>query len=67
MTGKELSILFEHEDHHGVMKGFSSNYVRVKHSYNPELINKFVMVKITEVDENICTAEKSSIKELITL
>ena len=65
MTGKDLSVLFEHQDQHGVMKGFSSNYVRVKHSFNPELINKFVKVKITEVDENICTAEKSSIKELI--
>ena len=65
MRGKDLSVLFEHQDHKGVMKGFSSNYVRVKHSFNPELINKFVKVKITEVDENICTAEKSSIKELI--
>jgi threonylcarbamoyladenosine tRNA methylthiotransferase MtaB len=65
MIGKDLSVLFEHQDHRGVMKGFSSNYIRVKHSFNPELINKFVNVKITEVDENICTAEKSSIKELI--
>jgi threonylcarbamoyladenosine tRNA methylthiotransferase MtaB len=65
MTGKDLSVLFEHRDHRGFMKGFSSNYVRVKHSFNQELINKFVKVKITEVDENICTAEKFSIKELI--
>jgi threonylcarbamoyladenosine tRNA methylthiotransferase MtaB len=65
MTGRNLSVLFEHQDHQGLMKGFSSNYIRVKHSFNPELINKFVNVKITEVDENICTAEKFSIKESI--
>ncbi|KAF0139249.1 MAG: 2-methylthioadenine synthetase [Stygiobacter sp.] len=57
MIGKELIALFEHEDHNGVMKGFTSNYVRIKAPFNSELINKFVPVKITEVDENICTAE----------
>ena len=65
MIGRDLTVLFEHQDHQGIMKGFSSNYVRVKNSFNPELINKFVKVKIAEVDENICTAEKSSKKELI--
>ncbi|OGU81089.1 MAG: tRNA (N(6)-L-threonylcarbamoyladenosine(37)-C(2))-methylthiotransferase MtaB [Stygiobacter sp. RIFOXYA12_FULL_38_9] len=57
MIGKELIALFEHEDHNGVMKGFTSNYVRIKAPFNSELINKFVHVKIAEVDENICTAE----------
>ena len=58
MKMKELSVLFEHENHGGFIKGFSSNYVRIKHSYNQDLINKFVKVKITEVDADICTAEK---------
>jgi len=58
MKLKELSVLFEHENHGGFIKGFSSNYVRIKHSYNQDLINKFVKVKITEVDADICTAEK---------
>ena len=57
MIGKELIALFEHQDHSGLMKGFTSNYVRIKAPFNSELINKFVPVKITEVDENICTAE----------
>ncbi len=57
MLGKELTVLFEHENHDGFMKGFSSNYVRINHSFNPELINKFVKVKVKEVDEHICTAE----------
>jgi threonylcarbamoyladenosine tRNA methylthiotransferase MtaB len=67
MVGKELTILFEHEDHNGIMKGFSSNYVRIKHSFDQELINKFVKVKIKEVDENICTTENISINELINI
>ena len=67
MIGKELTILFEHEDHNGMMKGFSSNYVRVKHSFDQELINKFVKAKIKEVDENICTAENISINESINI
>lgn len=57
MVGKEVTVLFEFENHDGFMKGFSSNYVRIKAPYNSELINKFVQVKILEVDENICTAE----------
>jgi len=67
MVGKELTVLFEHEDHNGLMKGFSSNYVRVKHSFDEELINKFVKTKIKEVDENICTTENISINESINI
>jgi len=67
MVGKKLTVLFEHEDHNGMMKGFSSNYVRIKHSFDQELINKFVKVKIKEVDENICTTENISINESINI
>jgi threonylcarbamoyladenosine tRNA methylthiotransferase MtaB len=57
MIGKELTVLFEHENMDGFMKGFSSNYVRVKIPFNNDYVNNFVRVKITEVDENICTGE----------
>lgn len=57
MIGKELTVLFEHENLDGFMKGFSSNYVRVKIPFNKEYVNNFVKVKITEVDENICTGK----------
>ena len=59
MIGKDLTVLFEHENHNGYMKGFSSNYVRIKHSFNPKLINKFVKVKVMEVDEDFCTTENN--------
>ncbi len=67
MNGKNLKVLFEHENHGGFMKGFSSNYVRIKALYNSQIINKFVTVKITEVDDNICTAENLSNNELLKL
>lgn len=57
MIGKELIALFEHEERDGEMRGFTSNYVRIKAPFNSELINKFVPVKIKEINENICTAE----------
>lgn len=57
MIGRNLKVLFEHENMDGFMKGFSSNYVRVKIPFSADYINKIVEVKIREVDENICTAE----------
>ena len=33
MIGKKLDVLFEHENNDGLMKGFSSNYVRVAHPF----------------------------------
>lgn len=57
MIGKEFIALFEHEEREGEMRGFTSNYVRIKAPFNSELINKFVRVKIKEVGDNICTAE----------
>ncbi|MBI1937055.1 MAG: tRNA (N(6)-L-threonylcarbamoyladenosine(37)-C(2))-methylthiotransferase MtaB [Ignavibacteriales bacterium] len=63
MLGKELTVLFEHENLDGFMKGFSSNYVRVKIPFDKDYVNQFMKVKITEVDGNICTAEKYLVNE----
>ncbi len=56
MIGTEQTVLFEEENHGGFMKGFASNYVRVIHPYNEDMVNKLVKIKITGVDDNICTA-----------
>jgi threonylcarbamoyladenosine tRNA methylthiotransferase MtaB len=55
MIGKELPILFETENLNGFMKGFSSNYVRVKIPFSKDLINQFAKIKIKEVDDNLAT------------
>jgi threonylcarbamoyladenosine tRNA methylthiotransferase MtaB len=56
MIGTEHTVLFEEENHNGFLRGFASNYVRVKHSYNKNLVNQLTRIKIEEVDDNICTA-----------
>lgn len=56
MIGSELTVLFEEENHEGFMKGFASNYVRVKQKYNKDMINQLCKIRIEEVDDNICTA-----------
>jgi threonylcarbamoyladenosine tRNA methylthiotransferase MtaB len=53
MKGERLKVLFEHEEHNGMMRGFASNYVRVEAPYDEEMINKFSVVKITDVYKDI--------------
>ena len=55
--GKNLRVLFEHEEHNGTMRGFASNYVRVEHPYNSDLVNNLESVKIAGVSNGICTVE----------
>ena len=57
MLGKELTVLFEEQNSDGFIKGFSGNYVRVQYPFNSDLVNEFVNVKITDAEENICSAE----------
>jgi len=57
MIGKELPVLFETENLHGFMKGFSSNYVRVKIPFSVNMINQFATIKIKEVDDNLATGD----------
>jgi threonylcarbamoyladenosine tRNA methylthiotransferase MtaB len=54
MIGSELNVLFESVNDNGRIKGFSSNYVRVSHPFNPSLINQFVSVKIKCVNNSLC-------------
>lgn len=60
MIGKDLKVLWEHENHNGAMYGWSSNYVRVKAPMNAEMDNKFSTVKIGGIEDNFCTVDKSS-------
>ncbi len=57
MIGKELSVLFEKENKENEMKGFASNYVRVKSLFDENLINKLTTVKILEVDDSYCVTD----------
>ncbi len=53
IIGTKQTVLFEGENHDGVMKGFTSNYIRVATDFNPHLINKFQEIYISEVKEEL--------------
>lgn len=62
MVGKTVDVLFENTNHSqrggaGVMKGFSSEYVKVSHPFNPEFTNKFAKFKILSSDGEHCHGE----------
>ncbi len=57
MIGKTVDVLFENSDHSGAMKGFSSEYVKVSHPFNPEFTNKFTKFKILSSDGEHCYGE----------
>ena len=50
--GNELSVLFEGENKDGFIHGFTENYVKVKTSWNAELVNTIHSIKLTEIDED---------------
>ena len=67
MINKEVEVLFETENHDGLIKGFTSNYIRVSHSFNSELINEMSNVIINEVDGDKCLCELKEIKKSVDL
>ena len=67
MEGKKLQVIFESENHNGIMKGFSSNYVRVGHKYQSNKINEFTTVNISDISEGYCEGEILGTKKAVDL
>jgi len=67
MINKEAEVLFEAENDNGLTKGFTSNYIKVSHQYNPDLINQISKVTITKVEGDICLCESKETKKAIDL
>ncbi len=67
MINKEAEVLFEAENENGLTKGFTSNYIRVSHLFNPDLINQISKVIITKAEGDICLCETKGIKKAIDL
>jgi len=57
MIGKELDVLLEAENKGGIMKGFSSNYVRFQIPFSENLVNEFTRIKVTATADNMCFGE----------
>ena len=50
--GNTYPVLWEAENDHDVMYGFTSNYIKVKTKYDPMLVNEVTEVEITAIDTN---------------
>jgi threonylcarbamoyladenosine tRNA methylthiotransferase MtaB len=48
--GNIRNVLFEAEEDHGNMYGFTDNYIKVQIEYNHELINKIVPVELCNIN-----------------
>ncbi len=66
-VGKEIDVLFEHQDYNGMMKGFSSNYVRVSLPFDENIINKFSTVNISKIYDDICEGKLIETKNSVDL
>jgi len=57
-------VLFESENKLGYIYGYTDNYVKVRHPWNPKLSNKIVQAKLIEIDNNDFVRIKLSEKKL---
>lgn len=65
--GKTKTVLFEGENKEGYIHGFTENYVKVKHPWNPNLVNQLIKVHLEEIDETGMVKAKllSEVVELV--
>jgi threonylcarbamoyladenosine tRNA methylthiotransferase MtaB len=61
-AGTTRYVLFEADHDHGTMHGFTDNYIKVKTTFDPALVNKLVPVELSAVDADgtmqVCLNEK---------
>jgi len=57
-------VLFESENKLGYIYGYTDNYIKVRHPWNPKLSNKIVQVKLIEIDNDGFVRIKLSEKKL---
>lgn len=66
MISSKQKVLFE-TSNDGIIKGFTSNYVRVKHKADVLLENKFTDVTLSEITDDLFTCEIIDTKKSIDL
>ena len=67
MIGKNLDVLFESKDESGMIKGFSSNYVRVHNSYQDILENTLCIVEAKGISSGLVYGNIKEIKNSVEL
>jgi threonylcarbamoyladenosine tRNA methylthiotransferase MtaB len=50
--GSARTVLFEQEEDEGIMYGFTENYVKVKYTYQSDLVNTFQSIKLLDLDRD---------------
>lgn len=63
LIGTEAIVLFEQSERQGLIKGFTSNYVRVGVPFSNELINEFAKVTLLSHSDNLFSCEIKGIKK----
>jgi threonylcarbamoyladenosine tRNA methylthiotransferase MtaB len=51
--GKTCKVLWEADNEQNMMFGFTENYIKVKTTYDPALINEIAEVKLVEIDSDM--------------
>ena len=50
--GKTYNVLFENQDKHGYIYGFTENYIKIRSKYKPNMQNSLKKVKINKIEYN---------------
>jgi threonylcarbamoyladenosine tRNA methylthiotransferase MtaB len=56
--GSTQSVLWEAENNANCLFGFTENYVKVKTTYEPMLINEITKVELQSIDEEMIVQTK---------
>jgi threonylcarbamoyladenosine tRNA methylthiotransferase MtaB len=56
--GKTYKVLWEAENDDSTMYGFTENYIKVKTTYDPMLVNEITEITLTQIDENLIAEGK---------
>ena len=67
MIGKNLEVLFESKDENGMIKGFSSNYIRVQNKFEDYLENQIYIVEAKSIQNSLVTCEIKEKKNSVAL
>lgn len=67
MIGKNIDVLFESQSEDGMIKGFSSNYVRVQNNYDKDLKNQVCLVRVKGIENGLVYGEIKEIKNSVAL
>jgi len=52
--GRKSAVLFESDNKNGMMHGFTENYIKVKTTFDPSLVNEIRSVRLEKLDDDLC-------------